>query len=187
MKSPRGFAAAIVFLLALPIAAMWQMFVGTRAETLVHVALALGSALLSLAVFDFRTARWVAWIGSVSTGALAAIFLLQGVSEVMQNGSLTYLAFQVFGQWLEASLIDLFTFWCIAMLLMDSQGKTKILGFVAMSLVVGVKGYSYGLTYLGSSLNAEAPGLKLLYLLPFAWLLFETTKRLHLKQPVTAV
>jgi len=113
------------------------------------------------------------------------VFLLQGVSELIQNDSLTYLAFQVFGQWLEASLIDLFTFWCIAMLLIDSQGKTRILGFVAMSIVVGVKGYSYGLTYLGSSLNAEAPGLKLLYLLPFAWLLFETRKKLHLEQRAT--
>ena len=72
------------------------------------------------------------------------------------------------------------------MLLIDSEGKTRILGFVAMSIVVGVKLCSYGLTYLGSSLDAEAPGLKLLYLLPFAWLVFETSKRLPFKQPVTS-
>jgi hypothetical protein len=159
---------------------------GDRAETVVHAGLALGSAVLSFAVFDFRTARWVAWIGAMSTGSLAAVFLLQGVSESIGTSSLTYLAFQILGQRLEASLVDLFTFWCIAMLLIDSEGKTRILGLVAMSLVVGVKLYSYGLTYLGSSLNAEAPGLKLLYLLPFAWLLFETSKRLPLKQPATA-
>jgi len=159
------------------------MFVGAGAETVVHMRSRW--ALLSLAVFDFRTARWVAWLGSVSTGALAAVFLLQGVSELIQNDSLTYLAFQVFGQWLEASLIDLFTFWCIAMLLMDSRGKTRIFGCVATSIVVCLKIYSYGLTYLGSSLNAEAPSLKLLYPLPFAWLLFETTKRLPLKQRTT--
>jgi hypothetical protein len=69
------------------------------------------------------------------------------------------------------------------MLLIESEGKTKFLGFVAMSIVVGVKLYSYSLTYLGNSLDAEAPGLKLLCLLPFAWLLFETSKRLPLKQP----
>ena len=178
MKSPRGFVAAVVFLLTLPIAVLCQALIGVRAETIVHAGLGLGSALLSLAVFDFRTARWVAWIGSVSTGALAAVFLLQGVSELMANSSLTYLAFQVFGQRIEATLVDLFTFWCIAMLLIDSEGKTRILGFVALSIVVGVKLFSFGLTYLGSSLDAEAPALKLLYLLPFAWLVFETSKRL---------
>ena len=153
------------------------MFVGDRAETVVHAGLALGSALFSLAAFDFRTARWVAWIGSVSTGALAVVFLLQGVGELTENSSLSYVAFQVFGQRFEASLVDLFTLWCIAMLLTDSEGKTRILGFVAMSVVVGVKLYSQGLTYFGSSLESEAPGLKLLYLLPFAWLLFETSKK----------
>jgi hypothetical protein len=111
---------------------------------------------------------------------------LQGVSELIRNDSLSYLAFQVFGQRIEASLVDLFTFWCIAMLLIDSEGKARILGFVTMSIVAGVKFYSYGLTYLGSSLEAEAPALKLLYLLPFAWLLFETSKRLPFRQPVTS-
>ena len=168
MKSPRGFAAAVVFLLTLPIAVLCQMLIGVSAETVVHWGLGLGSALLSLAVFDFRTPSWVAWMGSVSTGALAAVFLLQGVSELIGNSSLSYLAFQVFGQRLEASLVDLFTFLCIAMLLIDSEGKTRILGFVALSMVVGVKLCNYGFTYLGSSLDAEAPGLKLLYLLPFA-------------------
>jgi hypothetical protein len=187
MKSLRGFAAAVVFLLTLPIAVMCQMLVGDdEAETVVHAGLALGSALLSLAVFDFRTARWVAWIGSASTGALAIVFFLQGVSELIGHRSLSYLAFQVFWQQLEARLVDLFTFWCVATLLIDSVGKTRILGFVALSIVVGAKLCSYGLTYLGSSLDAEAPGLKLLYLLPFAWLVFETTKRLPSKQSVTS-
>jgi hypothetical protein len=103
------------------------------------------------------------------------------VSELIGNSSLTYLAFQVFGQRLEASLVDLFTVWCIAMLLIDSEGKTRILGAVVLSIVVGVKLCSYGLTYFGSSLDTEASGLKLLYLLLFAWLLFES-----FEQPVTA-
>jgi hypothetical protein len=187
VKSPLGFAAAVVFLLTLPIAVLCEMLIGGRAEMVVHAGLALGSALLSLAVFDFRTARWVAWIGSASTGALAGVFLLQGVSELIGHSSLSYLAFQVFGQQLEARLVDLFTFWCVATLLIDSEGKTRILGFVALSIIVGAKLCSYGLTYLGSSLDAEAPGLKLLYLLPFAWLVFETTKRPSSKQSVMAI
>jgi len=36
MKSPKGFAAAIVFLLVLPAAAVSQIVVGARAETVVH-------------------------------------------------------------------------------------------------------------------------------------------------------
>jgi len=75
MKSPRGFAAAVAFLLTLLIAALYQTLVGDRAAV-VHAGLALGSALLSLAVFDFRTPRWVSWIGSLSTGALAAVVLV---------------------------------------------------------------------------------------------------------------
>jgi hypothetical protein len=133
VKSPRGFAAAVVFLLTLPIAVLCQMLTGVMAETVVHWGLGLGFALLSFAVLDFRTARWVAWIGSVSTGALAAVFLLQGVSELIGNSSLTYIAFQVFGQQLEARLVDLFTFWCVVTLLIDREGKTRILGFVALS------------------------------------------------------
>ena len=187
MKSPRGFAAAVVFLLALPAAAIWEIVGKVNADTVVHAGLALGSALLSVAVFDFRTPRWVAWMGSVSTGALAAVFLLQGVSELVGNSSLTYLAFQVFGQRLEALLVDLFTLWCLAMLLVDSEGKRRMLGFVVMSVVLGVKSYSYVLTYLGSSLGEEAPALKLFYLLLFAWLVFETTKKPSSTQAVKAV
>ena len=73
---------------------------------------------------------------------MTAVFLLQGVSELIGNSSLAYLAFQVFGQRLEALLVDLFTFWCVAVLLIDSEGKTRIFGFVAMSIVVGMKLYS---------------------------------------------
>ena len=73
------------------------------------------------------------------------------------------------------------------MLLIDSEGKRRVLGFVAMSVVLGVKSYSYGLSYLGSSLGAEAPALKLFYLLPFAWLVFETTKKAFPTQAVKAV
>jgi uncharacterized membrane protein len=118
---------------------------------------------------------------------LTAVFLLQGVSELIGNSSVAYLAFQVFGQQLEALLVDLFTFWCVAVLLIDSDGKTQILGFVAMSIVVGVTLYSYGLTYVGSSLEAEAPSLKLWYLLLFAWLGFETSKRTSSKQSLMGV
>jgi len=74
---------------------------------------------------------------------MAAIFLLQGLSELTQNESLTHLAFQVLGQRLERVLPDLLIVWFVAMLLTDSQGWTRILGFVVMSIAVGVEVYSY--------------------------------------------
>jgi len=137
----------MVFLLAIPIALLCQMFFGFGVETIFHLALAAGFALISFSVFDFKITKWITWIGCVSTSALVVIFLLQGVSELIQNDSLTYLAFQVLGQRLEKWLGDLLIFWFVAMLLIDSQGKARILGFVAMSIVVRVEVYSYSLSW----------------------------------------
>ena len=78
MRSPRGFAGAVVFLLALPVTLLYQMVFGAGAEIVVHAMLGLGAALMASAVFDFRTSRWIAWAGCAATGSLAAIFLLQG-------------------------------------------------------------------------------------------------------------
>jgi hypothetical protein len=157
-------------------AALLQAVAGGDPEIVVHVALALGAALMALAVFDFRTPRWIAWTGSASVGVLAVIFLLQGVSELTHNESLTHLGFQVLGQRVEAWAGDLFVMWCIVVLFTDSRGWTRIAGAGALALVVAMRGYAYYLSYLGTSLSAEAPALKLLALLPFAWLLFETRK-----------
>src|SRR3712207_8651100 len=55
--------------------------------------------------------------------------------------------------------------------LFRSRGKTRILGVVAMAIVVGVEVYNYVLLFLG-----EAPALTALYLLPFLWLLLESRK-----------
>jgi hypothetical protein len=163
------------------------MVVGAGAEIVVHAARALGSGLMSFAFFDFRTSRWIAWAGCVSIGALAGIFLLQGVSELIRNAMLTQLAYQALGQRVEGWLVDLFLLWCIAVLLLDSQGKTKILGFIAISIVVCVEAYANGLSFLGTSLGVEPPSLKLLFLLPFSWLLLESKKTSDLQQRIRAV
>jgi hypothetical protein len=183
MRSPRGFLAAVVFLLALPLAVLYQMLFGNGAAAVLHLAFALGSVLLSFSVFDFKLPRWINWIGRVSAAALAAIFLLQGVADLIENDSLTYVANQVLGQWLERLLADLVILWFVAMLLTESQGKTRILGFVAMSIAVCVEVYSYILIYLGTSLDAEAASLKVLMLLPFVWLLFESKKKPEVVTP----
>jgi hypothetical protein len=178
MRSPRGFLAAIVFLFMLPMAALYQALFDNGFDTFIHLVLAAGSFLIASAVFDFgKVAKWINWTACIFAGTEAAIFLLQGMSHLVQNDSLTYLAYQVLGQRLEAGLADLFVFWCIAMLLFDSRGKTRILGFVAVSIVVCFEVYKYSLFYLG---DAPAESLKVLFLLLFVWLLFESGKKISI-------
>ena len=111
-------------------------------------------------------------------GAFAAIFLVQGASSLVGNDSLSYFANQVLGFWPEKLLLSLLIFWLVTVLLTVSQGKTRMLGFVAMAIVVGVDVYVYfGLLYLGTNPFLETSVVKLPYLLLFVWLLFESRKR----------
>jgi hypothetical protein len=80
----------------------------------------------------------------------------------------------VIRQRLEAWLIDLFMAWCVVVLVVDTQVTTRILGIVAMATVACVKAYFFGLAYHGTSMDAEAPILKILWLTPFVWILFES-------------
>jgi hypothetical protein len=177
MRSPRGFLGAILILLALPIAVLIQVLFGSGSETTVHFVLAAGSALVAFSAFDFETPRWIAWIGCVSASALAAIFLAQGVGQLVGNDSLNHFLYQVLGSWPEGALITLLVLWLVAILLSASQGKTRILGLVALAIVVGLEVFRYVLLYLGTNLLLETPALKLLSLLPLVWLLLETRKR----------
>jgi hypothetical protein len=172
MRSSRGFLGSIVLLSALPVAVLAQILLGSGSSLTMHVALTVGCTLVALSVFDFETPRWAAWIGRVAAGALAAIFLVQAASEMIRNDSFSRFALQTLGNWPERVLITLFIFWLVAVLLTASRGKTRFLGFVAMAVVVCVEAYNYVLLYLG-----EAHALKILYLLPFVWLLLESRKR----------
>ena len=55
-----------------------------------------------------------------------------------------------------------------------------------MSIAVCVEIYGNGLSLLGTSLGAEAPMLKLLFFLPFSWLLLEGRKTSNLQQGAAA-
>jgi hypothetical protein len=178
IKSRRGFLAAIIFLSALPVALLCQIIFGIEAEPVFHFAGAAGFALTAIAVFDFQIPKWINLPVGLASGALAVIFLLQGVSQLLQNDSLTYVAFQVLGQWLEAWLVKILLLWFAALLLFDSSGRTRILGLVVMFVVLCTELFSYYLAFAGSSLAAEAAGLKLFYLLPFVWLIFESKKKI---------
>jgi hypothetical protein len=178
MRSLRGVLGSLVLLLALPIAVLTQVLFGGGSEIAIHVALAAGCGLVSLSAFDFGTPRWLAWIGCASMGAFAAIFLVQAASSLIGNASFSYFANEVLGFWPEKLLLSLITFWLIGMLLTVSRGKTRILGFVAMAIVVCVEAYVYfGLFILGTNPFLETAAVKLPYLLPFVWLIFESGKR----------
>src|SRR5919107_4792825 len=178
MRSPRGFVGSLVLLFALPIAVLTQVLVGSGSAVAIHVALAAGCVLVSLSAFDFDTPRWLAWIGCVSVGAFAVIFLLQAAGTLIGNESFSYFTNDVLGFWPEKILLSLITFWLVGMLLTASRGKTRILGFVAMAVVVCVEAYVYfGLLVLGTNPFLETAIVKLPYLLPFVWLIFESGKR----------
>ena len=88
--------------------------------------------------------------------------------------ALTYFAYQVLGQRLEGRLVDLFMAWCVVVLVLDRQTTRRTLGIVAMGTVACVKAYALCLAYLGTSLDAEAPLLKVVWLMPFVWILVES-------------
>ena len=177
MRSPRGFYAALVLLLAIPITLLGQAALGIEFEITFHFLLALTAGLIALAVFDFKLPSWITWLGSLSAGTLAAIFLLQGVALLIPNDALHSLAYQVLGGPLEGALVDGLMLWFIALLLRGSQGKTRLFGVAAVSIFGCYELYRYGLAFIG----AEPVGiLKLTLLLPFIWLLLESKKTLEL-------
>jgi hypothetical protein len=128
MRSPRGFLGSVVLVLALPVAVLTQVLLGSGSSVAMHVALTVGCMLVAISAFDFETSRWVAWIGRVAAGAFAAIFLLQAASELMENDSFRYFTLKVLGNWPERVLTTLFIFCLVAVLLTASRGKTRILG-----------------------------------------------------------
>lgn len=175
MRSTRGFLSSITFLLLLPVAVAYQALFENGVEIVIHIVLAVGSALLSLAVFDFKPARWMMWTASVSTGLLAIIFLLQATSLGLPgNEALFYVAFRVFGQGLEGWLGNIFILWCAVMLFSDSHGKTRVFGFVVVGAVICSKVFEYISRFRGET---PPESLKLLMLLIFVWLLLESRKK----------
>jgi hypothetical protein len=177
MRSPLGLLSALAILLAFPIAIGYQLLFSSGGGTTIHFALAAGCVLLAFSVFDFELPRWINRTGCAGALALGTIFLLQALALLIPNESLYYLAYPVLGHWVEGWLAGVIILWFVAMLLIFSRGKTRLLGFFAMSLAVCAEVYSLILPYLGTSLSAEAGTLKLLLLLPSVWLLFESTKR----------
>lgn len=159
-------------LLSVPLALLGSRF-GGDAETLLHMSLGAGLVITAFALFDFRTARWVSGVAGLGLGMLGAIFLLQGTSDLIPGGRLHALAYDVLGQTLERVLPDLFILWSVATLVQHSRGGTRRFGACIIILVVAADVLDYAMTLRGG----DAPGiLKVLFLLPFVWLLVEGRK-----------
>ena len=178
IRSPLGLLAALTFLLGIPISFGWQILFGSGAGTMIHFVLAGGTLLLAFCVFDFELPRWINWIGCAAALAVGSIFLLQALALLIPSESLNYFAYEVLGQWPEGWLPDVVILWFVAILVLDSQGKSRIFGIVAVSIAVCFELYSHILRYLGTS---DTGSLKLLMLLPFVWLLLESMKKPHPK------
>src|SRR5215216_1277150 len=97
VRSRRGILAASVCLLAVPVAFLFQLIVGSGAEIVLHLVLGVGFLLTAFAVFDFEPPRWLPWVGCLSIGALGVTFLLQGISQLLHNDGLTIWRFKSSG------------------------------------------------------------------------------------------
>lgn len=184
MRSFKGVLASIIFLSLLPIAVLYQMFFDKGIEAVTHGWLAAGSILISFAVFDFKTPRWILWTGFASAAGLGLIFLLQGVSLLVPDERLFYLSFTLLGQGAEKLLGDLYIVWCAGMVLTHSEGKEKLFGLFAVALVICLEIYLY-IVPLFNGIPEES--LKLLFFLLFIWLYLESKKRTVIADLETAV
>ena len=182
MRSLRGVLAAAVCLLAVPVALLFQLIVGSGAEIVLHLVGGVGCLLTAFAVFDFEPPRWPPWVGCLSIGAFGATFLLQGISQLLHIDWLTYLAFQILGQQFETWSVDVFLVWCGATVLLMSHDKVKLFGIGVMALAVTAEIYSFAVRHFGSGSGGVSPLLKLVLLLPFLWLLIESSKKIPLPE-----
>jgi len=176
MRSRSAFFASLAFLLALPVAWLCQVLVGGGAETAIHVALAIGAALVAVATFDFATPRWITWLACVGAGSLGAVFLLQAIALATDSVLLSHVVFRVLGQGPERWLGDVVLAWLVVVLLLDSEGATRALGWLAVPPAVGFEIVTQVLRYQEASSFDSTGALKLLLLAPFVWLLAEGAK-----------
>lgn len=77
MRSQRGFLAALVLFLALPITVLYQILVGGGADTVVHVMLATGSLLLAAPALKLLYLLPFVWLFFESNKKISSVHSLK--------------------------------------------------------------------------------------------------------------
>ena len=175
MRSIWAVAAAVTMLLSIPLAVASSALGENAPDIVVHVVLGTGMLLFVRAVFDFALPRWINVIGALSAGAFAVVFLLQAVSRLFpENAALEDLAFGLFGDWPELLLVLGIDAWFLGLLLLGTEGRTRLIGWALIPLITGY----HLISMAGVVLATRVPSLGVIsLLLPFVWLLIEGAKR----------
>jgi hypothetical protein len=173
MRSKRAFIGAAIVVLSYPLA-LGVGLLGGDAEPVIHLVMGTGFVVFATSVFDFALPRWINLVGAVAAAAFGAIFLMQGVSDLTHVEALRFVAFDVLGHHVERLLPDVVYLWFVALLLLASTGWSRWLGWAVMLVVVGLEVATFVTLLLGAPMGS----VKLLILLPFVWLLFESAKRM---------
>ena len=173
MRSRRAFISAGAIVLSYPAAVAVQLLFGQGGDTVVHLVMGAGFVVFATSVGDFGLPRWVNVMGAAAAGAFGTIFLLQGVSDLTHVEPLRHVAFDVLGHELERLLPDVVYVWFIALLLGASWGRSRLLGWAVMLIVVGLEIAALASLLLGSPMAS----VKAIIFLPFVWLLFESAKQ----------
>ena len=172
MRSIRGLVAAVIVLLTVPVAIGVALATGGGAEPIIHFGIGAGMLLLAVAAFDFGLPRWIAWYGAATAGAFGGIFVLQGIADAIGEPNLWHFAFLVLGQQPERLLPELIVGWFIALLVLGSQGRSRIFGTIVVGTLIAAEVITIG----GPVFGVDVPDIKLRWLLPFVWLAFESAK-----------
>ena len=173
MRSTRGLIGAVTVLITYPVAVATTMLLGGDAATLiVHLFMGAGFVVMASSVFDFGLPRWVNVIGAAALGAFGAIFVLQGVADLVHIPAVSYVAFDILAGPIERLLPDIAYLWFVALLLGGSQGKSRFVGWAIMPAIVGLEIAAL----VGFVLGTELPVFKFLVLVPSVWLIFESVK-----------
>ena len=175
MRSTWAVAASITLLLSLPLAIASQALGENAPDIVVHVLLGIGMLLFVRAVFDFGLPRWINVIGAVSAGLFAIVFLLQALSGLFpENAALDDVAYGLLGNWPEHVLVFGIDAWFLGLLLLGTQGRTRLLGWVLIPILT----LYHLISLAGAILAISVPNLGVFSLLiPFVWLLIEGAKR----------
>ena len=181
MRSIRALIGAATIVLSYPAAVAVQLLSGGGAPTVIHFVTGTGFVIFATSVFDFGLPRWMNVIGAAAGGAFGVILLLQGLSDVTHLEGLRYFAFDVLGHQLERLLPDVVYLWFVALLLLWSKGRSRVLGWAVRRVGVGLECATAASLLLGFAM----PNVKVIVILPFVWLLFESAESRRREPPLS--